>query len=311
MKEALSMLALSKSGYSVENIRKDIGANTPYRKEVLRAFDALSGAPQLRREVFRLLRTNSFAAVQQQLAIPMAVIRRISKETHAARWKVGRGRQLSPETRHKILARIRQDARSIDLRREFHISDWIVQKLRREIGDRENRLYRRGWDTAKVKEALAKEVSLSEIERSCKIPHAVLWKLRRSLGDFEDRRRRKPTLPDREEIMTAIRTGASQISLARFFHHHTAVIRALQIEAGMPARHRRRFTRREVVRIKAGIQAGLSDGAIARESNCTRGAIWARRKMDRVRHEQATLGHASNGPENHPSAPDFDDSSPG
>jgi hypothetical protein len=150
----------------------------------------------------------------------------------------GRGRRFSVEQREAMLARIRADGRTIDIRREFKVSDWYVQKMRREIGIHEDRRNRRGWDAGAVKKSLRNGSSLSEIERMHHIQHSVLWKFRKRLGDCEDRRRRKKRIlsdTERAAILFDIRAGMSQSSIARTFHLHTQKVRALQNEIGIGA----------------------------------------------------------------------------
>ncbi len=192
--EARSFFSLLKSGRAtLPQIRSQIGYHTPYRRRILLCFDVLRGevTPELRTAILSLLRANSLLAVSHKLSVPYKVVRKVSKEGHARFHKIGRGRKLASETEECILDRIRADARSVDLRREFGVSDWYVQKLRRSIGDTENRLFRRGWNEQKVKEALQNGLSISEVERDCGIQHAVLWKLRKKIGDTEDRRPRR------------------------------------------------------------------------------------------------------------------------
>ncbi len=281
--EARSFVALVKSGRAtVEQVRAQIGHDTVERRKVLLGFDALREdlTKELRATVISLLRTHSLRFVRTKLGLPHKIILKISQDAHTSQHKTGRGRRFSNEQREAILARIHADARSVDIQREFGVSDWYVQKLRRSIGDTENRLFRRGWDIEKVKEALRAGLSVTEIERTHGIQHAVLWKLRKRLGDVEDRRgRHRRILSDSERvaIFFDIRAGLYQKSIAKKFHLHTRRVHALQVEAGRPP-HYRRFTAAEVFEINAGLQAGRTDTEIARQLNCHRAAIWSRRK---------------------------------
>lgn len=244
--------------------------------------------PELRKAVLVMLRKNSILNVKRRFSLPHKLVRRISKEAKASFSKIGRGRRIGPELKKAILDRIRADARSVDLRKEFGISDWVVQKLRREIGDNENRLYRRGWDEAKVLAALGQGLSLTEVEKTCGIGHATLWELRRRLKDMEDRRRRGRPIPEaeKEAILADARQGADQRNLAEKYHRHTDRIRALLIEAKIPLRTPRLFTMPEVIRMQKMFAEGKSDTEIARELGCTRGAVWQRRRRARQSAEQ-------------------------
>ena len=281
--EARSFVALVKSGRAtVEQVRAQIGHDTVERRKVLLGFDALREdlTPELRATVINLLRKHSLRFVRVKLGLPHKIILKISREAHAPFKKIGRGRRFSIEQRQEILIRIRADARSIDIQREFGVSDWLVQKLRHSIGDFENRLLRRSWDIEKVKEALRAGLSVTEIERTHGIQHAVLWKLRKRLGDVEDRRgRHRRILSDSERaaILFDIRHGLYQSSIARKYHLHTRRVHALQVEAGRPP-HYRHFTTDEILQIEARLREGYADAEIAHQLNCHRATIWFRRK---------------------------------
>jgi hypothetical protein len=238
--------------------------------------------PKLKEAIVTLLRRHSIHDIANKFNIQRWSVRKISREEKMRFRKIGRGRTLAPEKVELVLNRIRTDpnARSIDLQKEFGISDWFVQKLRRSIGDIENRRFRRGWDEAKVTRALKEGMSISEIKRTCGIQHTVLWKLRKKLGDVEDRRRRGKPLPDETKtaILTEIKKGMSQRALSRKYYTHTDRIRELQIEIGNRPKRKASFTPKEVERIHTMFSAGMNNAEIGRAMKCTAGAIWLRRK---------------------------------
>jgi transposase-like protein len=284
--EARSLVRMVKKGFAtVEQVRRQIGENTPYRKHVLLSFDAQRAdfTRELRATVITLLRTHSCRTVHAKLGIPHKIIRRISIEAHMTWRKAGRGRRISPAQREKILAAICADGRSLDIQREFGVSDWFVQRLRHEIGIREDRRKRRSWDIERVKQALNAGLSLAEIERTHGIQHAVLWKLRKKLGDLEDRRgRQRRILSDAERaaISADIRAGVSQRKISCKFHLHTQRVHALQVEAGLPPRRCRVFTAAEISKIRMLFASGRTNAGIARDLSCSRAAISLRRKKE-------------------------------
>jgi transposase-like protein len=299
--EAKGMLALLQRGQSLESLRQEIiGTGDPYRRRVLLCFDLLVPhlaktrrglvprtksqlvSVELRAEALRLLRSGlSQDAVRKKLpGIGPSLIQALAKEHHIAARKVGRGRRFLPSQREQILAEVRADKRSIDIRRKFGVSDWVVQRLRKSIGDHENRLYRRNYSLAAVQESLREGRGLEEIKRTFGVAHAVLWKVRRAMGDFEDRRHRNRRIlseVERKAIFADIRAGLSQRALAKKYHFHSVRARALQAEIGIRARYRR-FTPGDISKICARFKAGETVREIAHELGCSPAAIWARRK---------------------------------
>ena len=97
---------------------------------------------------------------------------------------------------------------------------------------------------------------------------------------MEDRRgRHRRILSDTEQaaIVSDIKAGLHQSSIARKYHLHTTRVHALQVEAGM-APHYRSFTEAEVLQIEAELKAGKTNVEIARQLNCSRATVWFRRK---------------------------------
>jgi hypothetical protein len=129
LNEAQAFLGFLKRGTPVEKLRADISTQTPYRRTVLRLFDALRGDIRpLQKQVWFLLRTLSLAEVRTKLGISESLFCRC----------IGRRASNRPfEETDAILARIRKGATENELRREFGISFDYAAKLRRLLGLRE------------------------------------------------------------------------------------------------------------------------------------------------------------------------------
>jgi hypothetical protein len=238
--------------------------------------------PELTRAVQVMLRKSSILAVKYRFKLPHRLVRGISKESKARFQKLGRGRLIPKEVQRQIIGALKAHKSKAEIRRTFGVSLDFIQKVRRQIGDTEDRRLRRSWDAAKVRRSLKKGLSVTEVERECGIQHAVLWKFRKKIGDLEDRRRRgKPMPPEKKAaILADIRAGLCQRALAEKWHVHADAVRQLQIGAGVPLNSPRTFTIVEVLKIRELFSQGKTDGEIARELRCTRGAVWFRRKRE-------------------------------
>jgi hypothetical protein len=261
--------------------------------------------PELKHAILVMLRKSSILAVKYRFKLPHKLVRRISIECKARFQKVGRGRLIPKEVQRQIIGALKADQSKAEIRRTFGVSLDFIQKVRRQIGDTEDRRVRRSWDAAKVRRSLKKGLSVTEVERECGIQHAVLWKFRKKIGDVEDRRRRgKPMLIEKRVALLAdIRAGLCQRALAEKWHVHADLVRELQRGAGVPLRTPRTFTIVEVLRMRDLFSQGKTDGEIARELKCTRGAIWFRRKRE-SEFSKSMEGHhaptnASRDPETH------------
>lgn len=245
--------------------------------------------PELKHAVQVMLRKRSILAVKYKFKLPHKIVRRVSKESRARFEKIGRGRLIPKEVQRQIIAALKADKSKAEIRRTCGVSLVFIQKLRRLIGDTEDRRLRHSWDEAKVRASLKQGLSVTEIERDCGIQHAVLWKFRKKLGDKEDRRRRgKPISAEKNAaILLDIRGGLHQRTIAKKYHVHTDVVRQLQIGAGVPLRTPRMFTIVEIAIMRDLFSQGKTDTEIARELNCTRGAVWQRRKKDRQAKQEA------------------------
>jgi hypothetical protein len=303
MAEARSLLALLRTGETVDGLRKLIG-NSPERRKVLFAFDLLAqqipkhpekmrtvklrmhsngsaAGPALRAEIIRLLNLNlSQRKVCARLKIARSVVEQVARETGAVFRKRGRGRRFTSQVLGQIRQAVRNGERAVDICNQFHVCRERVQKFRREFGDFEDRRCQRGYDVRAVKRALVAGKPLSEIEQTFGIAHAVLWKLRRQCGDWEDRRSRNRRIfsdAEKAEIIADIRAGMSQRAIGKMFHTHLSQVRRIEAEAGLSRKYRR-LTADEIAKINGGFRAGMRNGEIAKSVGCSHAAIWLRRK---------------------------------
>lgn len=170
--EALSFLRLFKRGQNLDSLRRDIGLGSPHRIRVRLVFDSLVSrlgkdgkvrdrvntkavSPLLRAVALKLLQDGlSHATVQERLpGLGPGVILEISKACDASFHKRGRGRRLSPELKRRILARVRQRARSSELQKEFGIDYDTTVKFRNLAGDFENRRHWKKLSPSDIRKA--------------------------------------------------------------------------------------------------------------------------------------------------------------
>jgi hypothetical protein len=263
--EARGLLALIRSGETVEGIRSLIGAS-PERRPVLLAFDLLAqkipkcpekmrrlrlrmhangspAGPALRAEITKLLYLNmSQPKICARLKVSRPLVECIARETGAVYRKIGRGRKFTQQFLKRIRQAVRNGDRAVDIQHQFRVSLDFIRGLRKEIGDYEDRRFRRGYNVQAVKRALDAGDPLGEIENKFGICHATLWELRRARGDFEDRRHRNRRLfsdAERSGIFADIRDGHSQRSIAKKYRTHTDRVRGLEAEAGLRRPYRR------------------------------------------------------------------------
>ncbi len=171
--EALALFALTKNGDSIDDVRKLIGNGSGYRRQVRLHFDALVArkplpkgtkqrvrcvvervSPELKNEVKAQLRAGrSHAAIRETVPVGPGLILNVSKEIHASELKKGRGRRLPLELQEQIRAAIREGQRPTDIVHRLGVCEKTVGTFRRELGDFENRRYRRKLTPAQIEEA--------------------------------------------------------------------------------------------------------------------------------------------------------------
>jgi hypothetical protein len=148
--EAQAMLALLNDGSeTIESIRRTIGTETKYRRDVSIAFGVLVArhyrnpkitiTPELRGGVLRLLQQNwTQAKVARRFGLSATMVWKIQKRFNAAYQKTGRGRRISPEDAEGMKAMLRNGAKPIEVRRKYRVCAETVREVRVAIGDMRN-----------------------------------------------------------------------------------------------------------------------------------------------------------------------------
>jgi len=118
---------------------------------------------ELEAEIVRLFRLDLTQKEINRL-VPLGIhsIERISKRLRAAEWKKAQGRRIPAEVKEKIVEGIRtmqrpgwREITNRSLARQFLVSEEFVVDLRRALGDREDRRFRKKLSTTQVRQAVA------------------------------------------------------------------------------------------------------------------------------------------------------------
>ena len=143
---------------------------------------------ELEAEIVRLFRASlTQKEINERLPIGIHSVGRISKRHRASEWKKGQGRRIPAETRSRIVAAIRvmqrsgpwHDMTNRSIAREFFVSPDYVADLRRELGDTEDRRFRRKLSADQVREARRMLREGASWRCVAQAFHVALWTLQK------------------------------------------------------------------------------------------------------------------------------------
>lgn len=168
--EARSMFALLRQGQlnaafncqTVEQLRAEIGCDTPYRRKVLHFFNALvfRSLPAATKAKYKakvaalLVQGWSYKAVRAMVPVSLRFIRTVSTESHACAFgPPRRGRKFTEEQKEQLRAAVKEGKRRSEIAREFRVSLWTAGKARRALGY-SGRVYQRKFSEQQIAEAM-------------------------------------------------------------------------------------------------------------------------------------------------------------
>ena len=234
-REAKALLCLLKNkGETIAAVRSTIKPSTSecnqamnfYRRQVLLCFDALTIRPcqpatitdELRDEILRLLKMNwSQERVAKTLRVGLLIVKRCAIPARASTWKAGRGRRFTPETIAKIKQAIVTEKTSRKVERIFQIDNQTVQKLRREMGDFEDRRHRKKLNAEQLEQArlqVASGARWLDVAQAFNVAPSTL------MANVTYRKRasfRKFSTEEERTILHLVKRGVGKRTIARRF----------------------------------------------------------------------------------------------
>lgn len=154
---------------------------------ILAAFRAGYLTVELKREIVRLFRTGlKHREINLHVPIGHHAIARISKQLRAAEWKQAQGRRIPADMKGQIVEAIRTMQRpgwseitNRSIAREFLVSDEYVAALRRDLGDTEDRRFRRKLTDSDVRRANSMLREGHTWRSVAQAFHVALWTLQK------------------------------------------------------------------------------------------------------------------------------------